>query len=264
MKCKFCGKEYRAKNKYSISGHLAKCEGWKKYKENILTKCYLYKEYIVKERSAIEIANEHGLRSAISIIKLLKKYSIPTRNIKESKNEREKEKRTKTNIKKYGIHHNFCKDHPSRKKWEKEMFLNEGITNVRQRREVADKIQKKSLETKYRLGLAIRPELLDDWTNYKRLVHKQSNKNFKENHNQLNPKKLKRGRNKYHLDHIYSKYDGFINNIPVYIISHPVNLQLLPESVNISKGRESEITLNELYNRIEQYEYLKNKENSKN
>lgn len=55
-----------------------------------------------------------------------------------------------------------------------------------------------------------------------------------------------RGRNKYHLDHIYSIKDGFDNNIEPYIMSFPGNLRFISEKENISKGSRSDITKEEL------------------
>jgi hypothetical protein len=43
----------------------------------------------------------------------------------------------------------------------------------------------------------------------------------------INPYNLERDRDKYHVDHIYSISDGFLNSVPPYIISSPVNLQML-------------------------------------
>lgn len=56
-----------------------------------------------------------------------------------------------------------------------------------------------------------------------------------------------RGRNKYHLDHKYSVFEGFRNNIPPYIIANIRNLEMLPEAENIKKGKKCSITLEELY-----------------
>ncbi len=54
------------------------------------------------------------------------------------------------------------------------------------------------------------------------------------------------GRSTFHVDHIYSVLDGFRNEIAPSIISHPCNLRILEAKKNSSKGRKSEITLEEL------------------
>jgi len=58
------------------------------------------------------------------------------------------------------------------------------------------------------------------------------------------------GRDTFHVDHIYSILDGFSNEVPPSIISHPKNLRILEAKKNISKGPKSEITLRELYDKI--------------
>lgn len=61
------------------------------------------------------------------------------------------------------------------------------------------------------------------------------------------------GRQTFHVDHIYSVLDGFKNEVPPSAISHPCNLRILEAMRNSSKGSKSEITLAELYNRINQH-----------
>ena len=54
-------------------------------------------------------------------------------------------------------------------------------------------------------------------------------------------------------DHMMSIRYGFDNNIPAEYIRHPANCQLLRQSVNVSKGKKTSITLDELLKRIEQW-----------
>jgi predicted nucleic acid-binding Zn ribbon protein len=51
-------------------------------------------------------------------------------------------------------------------------------------------------------------------------------------------------------DHIVSVRYGFDNNIDPAILAHPANCQLLPHSENSSKHSNSDITLEELYQKI--------------
>lgn len=55
-------------------------------------------------------------------------------------------------------------------------------------------------------------------------------------------------------DHIFSVKDGFEMNIDPKILSHPANCQLLVHSKNVSKHRNSSITLEELLKRIEEFD----------
>ena len=56
----------------------------------------------------------------------------------------------------------------------------------------------------------------------------------------------KRGKH-WHLDHIYSVTDGFLNDIPVNVISDVTNLRLISDKENYKKHKKSEKTLVELY-----------------
>lgn len=63
----------------------------------------------------------------------------------------------------------------------------------------------------------------------------------------------KRGPKEYHLDHKYSVFEGFKNNVPVEIIGHICNLEMLRYSENTSKGEKCSITLDELKELIKKY-----------
>jgi len=69
----------------------------------------------------------------------------------------------------------------------------------------------------------------------------------------INPNKLKREKNKYNLDHIYSVIDGFNNGVPPEVIASPINLQMLWYSDNIIKRGNSYISLTMLYSLHEQF-----------
>ena len=55
--------------------------------------------------------------------------------------------------------------------------------------------------------------------------------------------------NGYDGDHLFSRMDGFDNNVPIEIIRHPSNCRFIPHLDNVKKGRKSTITLDELYKR---------------
>lgn len=54
-------------------------------------------------------------------------------------------------------------------------------------------------------------------------------------------------------DHIFSRMDGFYLGVFPEILRHPANCQLLTRLENISKGRNSWITINQLFELIEEY-----------
>jgi len=90
-------------------------------------------------------------------------------------------------------------------------------------------------------------EKINSFITYRGYVRSITDKNYRKYKHIINPNNLKRGRNKYHLDHIYSVYDGFENNIDPKIISNPINLRMMKESDNISKSKESHISIKKLH-----------------
>jgi hypothetical protein len=56
-------------------------------------------------------------------------------------------------------------------------------------------------------------------------------------------------------DHMVSVKYGYTNNIDPYIISHPANCRLLVHNENVSKHDNCEITLDELLNRIKNWDF---------
>lgn len=51
----------------------------------------------------------------------------------------------------------------------------------------------------------------------------------------------------WHIDHIFSVTDGFLNNVPINIISDITNLRLISDKENYSKHRNSHKSLDDLY-----------------
>lgn len=58
----------------------------------------------------------------------------------------------------------------------------------------------------------------------------------------------KRKKFEYSLDHIYSKKQGFIDNIPPFIIGSIINLKVIPHSANSSKRDKCGMTKVQLFN----------------
>lgn len=144
--CQYCHKLVEIKNpdpsRGSLHNHISRCKSYKTYIDDLLSKDLLTREYVLLRKSAYEMSIELGV-GVSSILRKLIDYGIPTRSISESKKEpRCKERSAKTNLERHGAEHNFSRNHPSRIKWQKRLFDNEGITNVFQRQSVIDKIAK--------------------------------------------------------------------------------------------------------------------------
>jgi hypothetical protein len=111
-KCSLCGCEFSITKdtKHSvIFSHAKSSCNRKKEISLLLTKEYLEKEYLIKKRSALDIAEEFGFGKSTKFIDgLLKKYKIEKRSCKQASNiDSTKEKRSKTSIEKYGVDNVF-------------------------------------------------------------------------------------------------------------------------------------------------------------
>ena len=89
----------------------------------------------------------------------------------------------------------------------------------------------------------------EDFKSYRRACRVLSEKWFREQPFLIDPDPLSkpRGITRYHLDHIYSVKDGFINEVPVEIVSHWSNLMLIPYRHNIAKSNTSWRSLDQLH-----------------
>lgn len=56
----------------------------------------------------------------------------------------------------------------------------------------------------------------------------------------------KRGKD-WHLDHIYSVSQGYLNNVPINVVGDITNLRIIPAIDNIRKGLKCNKTLESLY-----------------
>jgi hypothetical protein len=55
-------------------------------------------------------------------------------------------------------------------------------------------------------------------------------------------------------DHRYSRHDGFKNRVFPEILRHPANCEIMTHNLNVKKGIKSTLTLDELFNIIENYD----------
>jgi len=94
------------------------------------------------------------------------------------------------------------------------------------------------------------PNTRSQFEKYFKIVNKKTNKTKKKFYYKIENIELQGKKCGYALDHKYSIYDGFINNVDPKIIAHHKNLECIPESDNNKKGRNSSITLEELKKQI--------------
>jgi hypothetical protein len=98
-------------------------------------------------------------------------------------------------------------------------------------------------------------EARSTWFVYKKIVYGMSEKTYRRYKNLINPENLARGKHLYHLDHKFSVLDGFRNNIAPHVMACAFNLQMLPAKENIAKDYHSEITIDELFQGVQKYDY---------
>jgi hypothetical protein len=136
--------------------------------------------------------------------------------------------------------------------------------------------KQKTKETRIKNGNQISDVDINDFLSYKTVVNNRTNTIYRCNESIINPLELKNSVFGYHIDHKYSIHQGYINNVPLSIITHPANLEMLWYKDNLSKKSKCSITLEQLLIDIINYdkevkvvqeniqeEYAKTKETAK-
>jgi len=136
---------------------------------------------------------------------------------KETYTVEQKEKTKQTYLKNFGV------DHPSKNK----------------------DFRKRLYDIKVEKGTITPKHLRSSKRLYYEAVGKFTGESWQNNFDQINPTRL--NRSQYDLDHIYSKHQGFKDNIPPYIIGHWTNLRMLSKSENSSKGSRCDKTSEQLF-----------------
>jgi hypothetical protein len=108
---------------------------------------------------------------------------------------------------------------------------------------------KKLSEARIRSGIATPIEKRDAFQEYRNCVSLETARHDLSKLDNFD----KRGPTEYHLDHKYSVFEGFKNNIPAEIIGHICNLEMIPFDQNTSKGSKCSISLDYLKESIEKY-----------
>lgn len=161
-------------------------------------------------------------------------------------NENSKQKAINTWIKKYGV------DNPYKAEEIKEKIKNvliekygvDNACNINSKSRI-----ERGVKTKIERGFIIPDKFLSDYQKYRKLVKKLTEKTYKKYKDIINPNNFKRvtnGNIGYQLDHRYSIFEGFLNDVAPKIISSHHNLHMLEWYKNRKKGKDCSITLNEL------------------
>ena len=112
----------------------------------------------------------------------------------------------------------------------------------------------KAVQTRVDNGYAIAPEQRTVYELYESRVNRITEYNYRRYKQQINPHNYKRARtNGWHLDHKFSKQQGFIEGILPEIIGHWTNLQMLPSKENRTKYITCSVSKQQL---LEGYRYI--------
>lgn len=84
-----------------------------------------------------------------------------------------------------------------------------------------------------------------DRATYSRRCHQYAETQYNRNIEVIDPERKRSS--KWHVDHIFSITDGFLNDVPVNVISDISNLRLISDTENYKKHKKSEKTLEQLY-----------------
>ena len=196
-------------------------------------------EYYTKWLSSWQENNKDGKYLVKRESAIIKKYG----NLKDY-NIMVQENREKSMIDKYGVTNSFQIPDikKQRKKSLKEKYGSETFNNP-------DKTKNTRISNKTQIDDSI----IDDFLSYKTVAINRTSTIYRNNKEIVNPNKLKRGKKEYHLDHIYSIKQGFLNNIPLSIITHPCNLHLIHYKENLIKQDSCWISKEDLLGNIINY-----------
>jgi len=88
------------------------------------------------------------------------------------------------------------------------------------------------------------PDEYEKLKKYRMLVTSETDRSLRHYKNKI--KNIHLRGDDYHLDHKFSVYEGFMNNIDPHIIGHWRNLEIVTRKINRKKSYACSITLNEL------------------
>lgn len=90
-------------------------------------------------------------------------------------------------------------------------------------------------------------EIYKSYRKYYKRVRYLTSLEYKKHKDKINPENKLRGNLQYHVDHMYSVKNGFLNEVLPEVISSYVNLTMLSHSENSSKSMNNSQTIEELH-----------------
>jgi len=253
MKCDFgCGKEgvffYKQSMRWCCSDHWSRCSYMKEQSSKFHTgkKPWNY--------------NKKGCYSEETIEKMKESSKITLEKIKERYPDflKEEDIRYKDETKaSFQVH---CKNPKCKNSKEKNGWFDVGYDQIYERiRQLVKPYGNKKqflfcserckLDSEF-FRIQKDPEQLSLFQKYYRKVFRETKLSVKINYNKIKNIELRGKKYGYDLDHKYSIYGGFINQVDPKIVGHWKNLRVINYSKNRKKHISSRITLEELRNNI--------------
>jgi len=109
----------------------------------------------------------------------------------------------------------------------------------------------KMTQTKIGRGLIIDPCLKSDKIIYYEKTSFFTNYSIRNYYDLINPQYEKIAHRQFHVDHVFSRKDGFVRQIRPEIIGCPLNLRIIWWADNLSKGGRSDFTFEQLMKNYE-------------
>jgi len=199
--------------------------------------CSISKENWLKSWKKGNSNNEHIDKRNITILEKygdLESYVIYTNN-----------KKVESCLKKHGVEYvtqtDFYKER--RKKTLNEKYGSENYNNPN-----------KTKETRIYNGTQINDDYIKDFISYKKIATNRTMTMYRNNIQFINPNSLKRGIKLYHVDHKFSLKQGYLIGLPIEVITHPVNLEMIHHKDNLIKQDNCSISIQDLLNNIIKFE----------
>jgi len=108
----------------------------------------------------------------------------------------------------------------------------------------------KTKNTRINNGTQINDSIINDFLIFKKIAVNKTYTMYRNNKKIINPNNLKRGIKFYHIDHRISLKQGYLLNLPIEIMTHPCNLEMIYYKDNLTKQDNCSITLEQLLNDI--------------
>jgi hypothetical protein len=108
----------------------------------------------------------------------------------------------------------------------------------------------KTKNTRINNGTQIDDSIINDFLMFKKVAVNKTYTMYRNNKTLINPNNLKRGIKSYHIDHKFSLKQAYLMGLPIEVVTHPANLEMIYYKDNLVKQDNCSISIEELLNNI--------------